>query len=214
MCKIKILLVTLMLMVVHMSCMAMTMKNPVQIGKIRFDLNRDTGFTFDGFSEINGYKHYSKVRKAYTNGYGKGTVLFNYDGEKLYVDYNIPERWNLCRIGEADNYIESDIIDGQLFKILTSEGNSLYAMFSSYTYTDFVVFGKNSNGKFVKYIDSKNINKDYFGNHGNNYESIESRGDTLVVKYRAFLKNKVEIGEFRFPWSESAQWFGIEKVIY
>lgn len=38
--------------------------------------------------------------------------------------------------------------------------------------------------------------------------------DWLLLGYNNLLKDRNEKGEFQFPWSDSAQWFGVEKVIY
>ena len=47
------------------------MRNPIEIGSIKFDLYRDTGFSFVG-AKNQGTHHYSDARRAYTNGYSNG----------------------------------------------------------------------------------------------------------------------------------------------
>lgn len=203
-----------MFTIINSTAMAMNFDKPVQIANFSFDNNRDTGFHFDKFFKVSGHKHYSKVRKAYTDGYGKGIAVVSHGGEKISIDFNILERGNCCRIGELNNYIEYDALHCKLYKIKTNEKNLFYVMFSIHSYEDFVIFGKDNNGRFVKYVDSHDIDKRYFGTELVRHEGIMIKDNMLVIGYNNLLKDRNEKGEFQFPWSDSAQWFGVEKVIY
>ena len=86
------------------------------------------------------------------------------------------------------------------------------------------MIGRQKDGKWVSYVDSKNLSDLYFsGNEaykaseGVHYETPQFQGDTMVIPYTFSSESGRRIvtnGEFRFKWDEVAQWFGIEQVVY
>lgn len=92
--------------------------------------------------------------------------------------------------------------------------------------TIYVLLGRRSDGVFVKYFDMEDINVKYFGlqksTYGTTkglrspwYRNCHCQDDTIVIEYERFVgKNFCKAGEFRFKWNESAQWFGVEQVVY
>jgi hypothetical protein len=189
----------------------MSFNQPVKVGELNFDMNRDTGFHFSGAS-VNGKHHYSNAKRMQTDGYGQGTAVYEQDGEKLYIDFNINSRGNLARFGEPDSYIESGIGQCRLYKIKGDNGLSYYFLFSGYESNGFILFGKYGNGKFVKYVDSETVNANYFAQGGMtwiDYQGIQVSGNRLLITYRIMGKGTPVNGTLLLPWDENAQWFGI-----
>lgn len=190
-------------------CFAM-MRNPVEIGAIKFDLYRDTGFSFVG-AKNQGTHHYSDARRAYTNGYGKGLAYF--DVGQLVVEYNVMERGNRCQVGEYNNNIEVGISDNIIHSVVDPDrALKFYVLLSD---GSFVVFGKDYRSRYVKYVDSGIIERKLFDGQEVFYNSLETRGDSLVIKFKAIQSmGGPKFGELVLPWSDQYQWFGVEKIVY
>ena len=98
-----------------------------------------------------------------------------------------------------------------------------YVLYHNYCVSHLHILGKQKNGKWVVYIDSKKLSNKYFGGKdaykedgGVIYDEPTCREDSIVVTYRRWHwkgTSKPE-GELRFKWDESAQWFGVEQVVY
>lgn len=58
--------------------------------------------------------------------------------------------------------------------------------------------------------------KDSFGMRGPWFNNCYVQGDTVVIEYQvsAFKQGYHKGEEIRFKWDESAQWFGVEQVVY
>ena len=91
-------------------------------------------------------------------------------------------------------------------------------MYKSYgPEADYLIIGKKSDGRFVKYIDTRDITRRYFGWDGTGvspivYLDMYTQGNTLIVPYY-HLRNNKSRREFRFKWDDKAQWFGVEQII-
>ena len=86
----------------------------------------------------------------------------------------------------------------------------------------YILLGMQSDGKWVKYFDTRDIKKKYF-REATARKDIpcfvrgQSKGDTISVVYQRVNSNTKRLadeGEFRFKWDDGAQWFGIEQVVY
>ena len=113
----------------------------------------------------------------------------------------------------------------RISKITGENGYTFYHLSSGYDIAedgDETLIGRLPDGKFVKYFDTADISKRYFGSHwGVYYKKISVRGDTITIYYdrtissSSFNPTKVEeSGEFRFRWDETAKWFSIEQMVY
>ena len=81
---------------------------------------------------------------------------------------------------------------------------------------DYLIIGKRADGKFVKYIDTREITKRYFGWNMQGastamYKDLNVQGDTLVMKYHDW-KTATE-GRFIFKWDDNAQWFSVDRTV-
>ena len=207
---IKTILLTILLLTFSSTSFAW-FSQPPEIGRFRIDYNRDTGIHFDKGAYNQGTKHYSKARKAYTDGYSKGIATF--DGGKLSVYYDAPMWKSKIKVGEKSNSIDSVISFNNLYKVINENGRTFYLMIvSADVESDFILFGKLPNGKYAKYVDSKNINIPYFGTEMIVYEDVSVTNNAIAVHFRYFTKGGVKTGRVLLPWSESAQWFGIDVV--
>lgn len=202
-------LALLTLLIGTSACSAM-MRNPIEIGSIKFDLYRDTGFSFVG-AKNQGTHHYSDARRAYTNGYSNG--LASFDGGQLFVDYDIKERGSRCLVGEYNNNIEVGISDTTIYSVVDLDrALKFYVLLSDGA---FVVFGKDYRGKCVKYVDSGVVERILFDGQDVFYTNLETRGDALVIKFKAIQsQGGPRFGELVLPWSDQYQWFGVEKIVY
>ena len=113
----------------------------------------------------------------------------------------------------------------RISKITGENGYTFYCLSTGYDIAedgDETIIGRLPDGKFVKYFDTTDISKRYFGSHwGVYYKKIVVRGDTITIYYdrtissSSFNPTKVEeSGEFRFRWDETAKWFSIEQMVY
>lgn len=83
---------------------------------------------------------------------------------------------------------------------------------------DYTLIECQNDGKFVKYVATKEITKRYFGWAGSGaspivYQDIAVTGDAVTITYTAHLSD-TNTGEFRFKWDDKVQWFGVEQVVY
>ena len=99
----------------------------------------------------------------------------------------------------------------------------MYSIRFEYCTSHLIIIGKRQDGRWVKYIDSKNISKSYFGNKdgykedgGIFYKQPICSGSTIIIPYcRWYWKGlSSNEGEIHLKWDDKAQWFGIEQVVY
>lgn len=131
---------------------------------------------------------------------------------------------SLVNVGSSDvnNTVVFGVFNTWIYKISTNEGVIFYAFREWYgSDSDWVIVGKKKDGIWVKYFDTSDITKKYFapsryGASSANYGIPICNGNTLIIRYgiNGASGDKKPSGEFRFKWDESAQWFGIEQVIY
>ena len=152
----------------------------------------------------------------------KGVKQVNNGEDALYIHYDSKNHKYFFGGKEINDTFEARFVEGLIYKISTNSKITLYCIESGYDIPEddqYTVYGKRADGKFVKYIDTIDIAKKYFGNEfGYWFEKITFKNDLIIIEYRRFSNNNfnniTERGEFRFKWDDAAQWFGIEKVTY
>ena len=200
---IGVLLVAVLLVTPGMA-FAMQFSEPVQIGSL-------------GFSRING-KFF--VNKALPSSSADGSY-YDFQGSKDVIRV----WWNLNRIGSAadsQNAVDVEIFktvnidkmisaSGSILEVLGSNGMKVYYWSSSrgfYYGNEFVIFGTNQQGKFIKYIDRKRCDEVSNGAVRGGSCGLKAQNDTLIMDCYVGT-GAPAVGRFLFKWDEKAQWFGI-----
>lgn len=157
--------------------------------------------------------------------YGSGIVRYGTGKEAIYIHYNTSQKYYCnARVGgrdfsnTIDVFLQSDVI----FRMNTDSNIKLYGFHYGHSCQSFyTIVGTTSLGKFVKYIDTREITKRYFGEKAVKsikFYELSYQGDTIVIPYRfisgAYGTDISTEGEFRFKWDDSAQWFSIEQIVY
>lgn len=215
----------MMFFVISANCSAMTFSQPVEIGK--FGRTQEPGigggFLIEGSSYNEGdiYK-----RKGNICRYGKGSARWGNGDDALYLHYDAYN--SKAQIGDKNinNTIKDEFAAAPLvstiMRVDTDSKKVIYILFTSYDIPEDDVYeciGKHSNGEWVKYFSTNDIVKRYFGEkQGHGFGKIRIENDTITVPYKLFsngnYSNPTSTGEFRFKWDDSAQWFGVERVVY
>lgn len=213
-------------------CFAMTFSQPVQVGKISYA--NMGGYIFSQVSQndgVLGKDRGSVQRKAYDHGVarfsdGYDALYLHYDAYKANVrgkTVNVIS-YGYAKFGASDekNTINVGIMMPEIFKITSDEGLTFYSINDSYdlpsefTYT---LIGRRKDGVWVKYFDTNDIAKKYFGNRQDYWlKTLSVKGNIISIYYELYnngnYRNTTGKGEFRFKWDDKAQWFGIEQVVY
>ena len=230
----KILWVLLELMLVSNTTFAMTFSQPIEVGKIDVPLQRG-GWGINISGAVNNTGNYYRKFIKESNGYNKGIAQFGNGTNALYFHYDYgtvfesksslnPQKY--FRLGSKDISNTVGIFLGNwgsVLQIQTDSGMTFYSIRFEYCTSDLTLIGKNKNGKWIKYIYSKDVSKKYFGGKdgykedgGIIYNQPVTRGEYIIIPYcRWYWEGKSNPeGEFRLKWDEAAQWFGIEHVVY
>lgn len=222
-----ILSALLMTTVFQTSCYAIQFSQPQDVGE--FGLLQSGVFGGGiGFTNatVKG-SFFTKYNKNNNRSYGKGVARFGSGEDALYVHCDVYDTslTSSTYVGSKDSrnsFAVSDV--GQkISKIATDEGITIYPLFMEYgPESEWTIIGRQKDGKFVKYIDTREITKRYFGWNlmgasPVEYRKMEVRGNTIILYYLQHLQNRdwnKFDGEFRFKWDDKAQWFGVEQVRY
>lgn len=223
----KFLGLLVMMLMIASNCLAMTFSQPIKLGRFYTQIQRASGFHIEGASSNKGtrYDEVAKYIKDY--GWNKGLATFGEGIDALYIhyDYENDKMPKGTRFGgkSISNTVGIGVWhDGTITQIKGSNDRIFYSVRFFYCTSHLHILGKNKDGKWVEYIDSKKISDRYFGGKdeyklpdGVIYEEPSCQGDTIVVQYSRYKSfRKPMEGEFRFKWNEAAQWFGVEQVIY
>lgn len=204
---------------------AMKLEQPVEIGKIWTDTGGfyGNGYVFENASYNNGEECVSTLGRKDKKSYSKGIARFGNDTNALYVHYdinnpslNIDERDEKFGAENTSNTVGVPIWEHCTIYQIKNDGEiSLYYVQVGYGSIGYdIIFGRRQDGVWVKYIDMRQIAKKYFGNNGIFCEKANVNGNTIIIKYTLYSNNARNAGEFRFKWDETAQWFGVEQVVY
>ena len=203
------------------NAMAMNFSQPEKLGCISFYMAQNGGVYFQGESNVNGkYRRSSNgVGREY---YGKGLVKYGSGHDAMYIHFDTSKPYYCnARVGSKDIgntvevFLQSDIVK----RIKTDAGITLYIFDYAHSFQRFhTIVGVTSSGKFVKYIDTREITSKYYGDGARKsikFQNLICSEDTIVIPYSFYYGTYIEnIGEFRFKWDANAQWFGIEQVLY
>lgn len=177
-------------------------------------------------------------KPGFENATQKNTNLYVFgEGEDaLYVHVKTEERTN--KFGNKIKFIGfnvggnninntfqigSDPQNVKIFKTVTKEGVSLYILNSTYDITcDYTILGRKKDGTFIKYIDTKDITQNYFGNQKTGgiivYDkTIQTQENMFILDcfyYKLGAKNFPgdKVCRFIFRWNENNQSFDVEQT--
>lgn len=210
---------------------AMMFSQPAKIGELGFPAQAPYhGFIIKGETQNTDEPYFEEIKdpesKEPLKSYTKGIARFGVGENALFCDYdfNAKDFARSIKFGGENNYIVAlNGTDKEIFKIENTDGIALYAIYHQYCVSELNIIGKQKNGKWVEYINSKNISQKYFDGKdaykedgGVIYDKPICRDDSLIVVYRRWYWKGMSApeGEFRFKWDDNAQWFGIEQIVY
>ena len=155
---------------------------------------------------------------------GADALYFHYGAEKVSLNgHSYNKGYSKFGAKDINNTVSVPVMSPILFKIKSNENITLYVVMDSYDLPEenrYHIIGRRSDGKWVKYIDTDDIVKNYFGSRGYDLGALAVDNDTLRIFYRTYdyqnMSNLASTskGELRFKWDENAQWFGVEKIVY
>lgn len=157
--------------------------------------------------------------------YSKGIACFGESEDALYAHYDVKKDSRNVYFG-SKNYNNTFPIFGMfefqgenIYKINTDEGIVVYLIESGGEIPglSYYLLGRRKDGIWVKYIDTDDIIKNYFGRTFLMCNLKKVNDNTIIFKFRSGHRvsdAKYIEGEFRFKWDEAAQWFGVEQVVY
>ncbi len=165
----------------------------------------NTGKVF--FTDVFDGKRYT----TYDNGYavfGDGDLtIYTHYGDKFLIggeSLSNTVNTNLCGHDITAVRTDSDIV-------------FYYVVDSYYEGGGFVILGKLPDGRFIQYVDSRELEEKYNWWAGfsiwADYLSARTENNVIIIPYSIWnekTSTTVE-GELRFTWDEKAQWFGVEK---
>lgn len=211
---------------------AISFSQPVKVGTI-------VAANIGGFAFRDGaYNDGILAKNAKRGAYEKGIARFSEGQDALYFHYytgtyknKYSDQVMMFGSKNINNTIKVPILLAEVAKITNDNSMTMYVIHDSYDLPEensYTLIGLNREGKWIKYFDTDSIAKQYFGkpervwsDNSIWFDSWECRGDTVIIQYSRYhrgLKNNrggyVKEGEFRFKWDDSAQWFGVEQVVY
>ena len=219
------------LLTITNSVFAMTFSHPVEIGEVGFPVQASYhGFIIRGESHNTGtpcvedLRYFSPEESRKT--YEKGIARFGTGEDALYCDYDFKSNDYAHSIkfgGEKSYVIALDGTYKEVFRIDNTDKMPLYAIYHQYCVTELNIIGRQKDGEWVSYINSKDISQKYFNGKdaykedgGVMYDKPICRNDSIVVVYRRWHWKGMSDpeGEFRFQWNDKTQRFSIEQVVY
>lgn len=199
---------------------AMTFSQPVKIGgAVRWN---QTG----GFMVIDATDNIVEevfLRNGKAHNFARGVAKFGNETNAVYEHYDTSMNFDTVKVGDSDknNTISiSATTNSIIYEIVNDSRLDFYMIKTGYDIHEddgYIILGRNLNGRFVKYFDTYEIRKNFFGDYTSvAFGDIKFKGDTIIIIYEKQTSNYryARIGEFRFKWDDAAQWFGVEQVIY
>ena len=214
--------------VLSASVYAMTFSQPIKIeGRIGSDCLND-GFCVENPTHNSG--NLIKVKKPLNKRqyYDKGVAQFGNGQDAIYAHYNMYNDKQNVYFGGQDIkntfplFVTVNWQGEEIYKITTSDNITMYMIFTGFDVpgdVSYYFLGRLQDGKWVKYIDTDEIRNNYFGKSNVVWSKPKINNDTITISYQIVTspwrpKYIGNGGEFRFKWDETAQWFGIEQVVY
>ena len=209
---------------------------PVKVGSISVGLQHPAGGFFIKGAKYNDGNYYTRYKANNTFSYGKGTAIFGEGADALYVHYDYDKngggnflsfQTSGVNFGDKDfsNTVALEIgYDGDIQQIKSGFGITFYSIYFGYKYSSFYLIGRSKDGKWAKYLDSReDIEKKFFKPEIEGFlgywekphylNEISCEGDTIILPYDWINDNKTQ-GEFRLKWNDNAQKFNVEQVKY
>ena len=232
-CFARILSIALISMcVIVPSTLAMTFSQPVKVGKIGY-INLG-GFKFSQVASNKGVlvnDEWGRKKNIYDHGiakFGSGNNLLylHYDAYKAEVKGKnirvISHGYSKFGSDNVNNTVNLNIMHPEIFSLVNDKMLLFFIIEDSYDLPfedSYTLIGRTKNGKWVKYFDTNEIAKKYFGNSNDyGFKALNVKGDIISISYEIYNNARyyapVSKGEFRFKWDDKAQWFGIEQVVY
>ncbi|MBR1420558.1 MAG: hypothetical protein IJ575_05845 [Selenomonadaceae bacterium] len=223
---LKIIPILAILFSICQNCFAMNFSAPVRMGEI---FNTPSGgFVFSGdiYNQGELYKRFSKWQGE--NVYGKGVARFGNGDDALYFYYDEARPYGKdsngrgynSKFGDSNgtNLFSTEIIEYSYLvdRIDTDSNFTFYVLVRSgfgVSFTNYIIIGKQKNGKFTKYFETDDIRQQHFGKARSIFfDKLICKSDTIVVTYKSNYVQGISDGEFRFKWDDAAQWFSVEHV--
>ena len=231
--KFWVMLMFAVMFLLSESGSAMTFSQPVKIGEVTlppmgiFDV-KEYSHHEGTLCTVPEYKHLKLYEKGHAIfGEGENALHFYYDSNKKVTTPNskYPEIFSKFGGSDVKNTIQ-DVpgIPTFIWLIKTNSEMTFYVIehgsaagFGS----NCTLIGKNKKGTFVKYFDTYKVKDQYLGerNHrgiSDEWNKFSFQDDTIIIRYGKYGRYSVfnAIGEFRFKWDNTAQWFGVEHIVY
>ena len=202
----------------------MQFSQPVELGSLILDFGVYGGYIIKNATYNDG-NYYRKYRKDNTSTYGKGLAQFGKGKDSLYIHYDVE---HYLKVGSktTDNVVQiSTEGGGTISQVNTNSGIIFYPIWHGIVSSDCIIIGKRADGKFIKYIDTSEITKRYFGTNSKLrvfYGDASFIKNQIIIPYTSqyliqhlpMSKFETKKGEFRFKWDEAAQWFSVEQIKY
>ena len=223
----KIVVMFLVLLFASVQCFAMMVSQPQKVGKIIYA--NMGGFYFEQVAKNNGVlvsHQFMRGKKVYENG----VAQFGNGDDALYLHYGKSSGKVKYGSTNINNTIDSYIMITEITKIKSDEGITFYLIKDSYDLAEedrYLLLGRRKDGVWVKYFDSDEVARRYFGVTPGDTINMRPRnslwfsncvcsGNTFVLIYGRSqnVRYHTNKGEFRFTWDASAQWFGIKHIVY
>ena len=232
----KYILLFFIMTILPVNCLAMTFFHMDEIGSVGG--NPWGGFSIDG-ATYNSGTSFENGKFDYKWGklYEKGCAKFGKIEKPIYVYYDCSQsKYKKYRdayspyFGDKDKRTTVKLGAGEgdcvkIYNVKNDGGLVMYFLVHQGCVVGaevYVIMGYDKTGKFVKYVDTRQIvdkylGKENFGMKGIFLGKYYCRGNTIVIEYvdpRISHNYKSPVGEFRFKWDEKANWFGVEQVVY
>ena len=227
----KVFALIFVIFMMSSTCLAMTFSQPVKIGRVGG--TPQGGIWIEDASYNNGtsYKN-GQLDKEWGKLYEKGIAVFGNGIDALYMHYN-------CSSNNRDAYrpkfgdknalrtTSLGANEGESITINLIKNDSRITLYllhgegSAAGTENYILLGRRSDGVFVKYFDTHEITKKFFGEKLSLstrpwYSKFYCQGNKMIIEYKRHHDRQgyLNEGEFVFKWDDKAQWFSIEQVVY
>ncbi len=204
----KITVITFIMLSLCLPCFAIQFSQPVEIGHSVHNGDMGGGHYITGYNQIKAKKYYNPYKKRYSDSHFESGYA-TFDGGNLYLHIESPHKREL-RIGASDkkNTILASI--GDIYKISTDQGITLYFLTGDAEGIGFTLIGKREDGRFVKYVDGAAIYYKYYNDLCSYFPSCKVDGDSIIVNYNLPYKDRELV--IKLKWDAAAQWFSYERI--
>lgn len=204
---------------------AMKINQPQYVGSIRRDASG--GFYFKNETANYGRKS-AGLGMGSLNVYDDGVVKFSDGDDALWLHFRqdskaSSEKMNVGCFGAEDgnNVVPINFYGPEIFKATTDSGITFYIIDNMYVmngkHRQINVVGRDSDGKWKKYIDLAPIVNEYFADAEDPFYRFEVSRNKIHMYYSYWNNTEDNVynnGEVRFTWSDDIAGFISEKITY